>query len=452
MREMKLSIFVSPGFLCGLLLLLLNDLILKATLHNWITGKLSDFAGLFVFPLFWSALFPRFRLFVYFLTGITFFFWKSIYSQPLIDAWNGLAVLPLARTVDATDLLALLVLPFSFIYYERARQDTIYRLAPYLVICVSLFAFTATSFRTEFTYDNKYFFQEQSAELTRKMYHLEHLDTRYGVSHCSYPETNRNNIKVEIPADFCFDDVEATLSINEAQGQTVLGLEEMEHRCPEGRDDKQKLLAIFEKQFIEKLKQLNLAPSSNEIPSIPSPQTKPQPRGIKQLYFVAVGKVPDVSIEELAAYFRRKYRIAVKVLPELPLTDEVRHPNFPNSRPVAARLIEFIARKYPKVAENPNSVIIGITKDMTVEQEGARIYNFTLDLEGRFAVIATEAMSPSTFCEPANKELLETRLRKVTTRTIGTLYFHLPKSDNPQSVLYANIGCVDELDYQGEDF
>jgi len=167
---------------------------------------------------------------------------------------------------------------------------------------------------------------------------------------------------------------------------------------------------------------------------------------------VAVGKVPDVSIEELAAYFRRKYRIAVKVLPELPLTDEVRHPNFPNSRPVAARLIEFIARKYPKVAENPNSVIIGITKDMTVEQEGARIYNFTLDLEERFAVIATEAMSPSTFCEPANKELLETRLRKVTTRTIGTLYFHLPKSDNPQSVLYANIGCVDELDYQGEDF
>ena len=104
MREMKLSIFVSPGFLCGLFLLLLNDLILKATLHNWITGKLSGFAGLFVFPLFWSALFPRFRLFVYFLTGITFFFWKSIYSQPLIDAWNGLAVLPLARTVDATDL------------------------------------------------------------------------------------------------------------------------------------------------------------------------------------------------------------------------------------------------------------------------------------------------------------------------------------------------------------
>ena len=42
----------SPGFVVGLSLLLLNDLFLKARFHNPLTGKLSDFAGLFVFPLF----------------------------------------------------------------------------------------------------------------------------------------------------------------------------------------------------------------------------------------------------------------------------------------------------------------------------------------------------------------------------------------------------------------
>ena len=67
--RMNLSILASPGFL-ALSLLIVNDFVLKPLLNNPLSGKLSDFAGLFVFPLFWVALFPRLRNSIYLFTLI----------------------------------------------------------------------------------------------------------------------------------------------------------------------------------------------------------------------------------------------------------------------------------------------------------------------------------------------------------------------------------------------
>ena len=49
------DILISPGFVISLFLLLINDFYLKPELDSSFTGKLSDFAGLFVFTLFWMA-------------------------------------------------------------------------------------------------------------------------------------------------------------------------------------------------------------------------------------------------------------------------------------------------------------------------------------------------------------------------------------------------------------
>lgn len=49
-----------PLFLVCLALLLCNDFWLKEEFSNVITGKLSDFTGLFIFPFFWSAFFPKY--------------------------------------------------------------------------------------------------------------------------------------------------------------------------------------------------------------------------------------------------------------------------------------------------------------------------------------------------------------------------------------------------------
>lgn len=224
----------------------------------------------------------------------------------------------------------------------------------------------------------------------------------------------------------------------------------MEHQCPEGRNDKQKLLTIFE-ELITKLKQVSLNSPTLGTSDGVVPSASPQLNRAGQLYFVTIGELPQTNIENLASYFRREYGISVKVLPALPLTDDARLPNFPNSRPVAERLVELMKRANPKIASNPKAIIIGIIEDMNVSQSN-RIYNFSYQSDGRFAVVAIESMNPATFCEPAHQDLLASRLRKVIAKNIGILYYQLPRSENPRSVMYSSLDCVDELDEMGKDF
>jgi hypothetical protein len=79
------AILTSPGFLLASGLLLLNDWVLKPAVGGWWTGKLSDFAGLYAFPLFWCAFFPRRRRTVFATTAVGFLVWKSSLSAPLLD-------------------------------------------------------------------------------------------------------------------------------------------------------------------------------------------------------------------------------------------------------------------------------------------------------------------------------------------------------------------------------
>jgi hypothetical protein len=101
-------------FLPCLLVLALNDHFLKDGYPGWLTGKLSDFAGLLIFPLFLAYLFPGQSRAMPLLTGLFFLFWKSPLSTSCIDCYNTFAPIGLTRTVDYSDLLALAVLPLSY--------------------------------------------------------------------------------------------------------------------------------------------------------------------------------------------------------------------------------------------------------------------------------------------------------------------------------------------------
>lgn len=139
------KILTSIWFLIALFLLLLNDFVLKETYHNWITGKLSDFAGLFIFPIFWTVIFPNKKKTVFIATGILFILWKSEFSQPYIDFFNALEFLSISRVVDYSDLIALLILPISYVYYDSKKYYFSIRLNPIIPFIISSFAFVATS-------------------------------------------------------------------------------------------------------------------------------------------------------------------------------------------------------------------------------------------------------------------------------------------------------------------
>ncbi len=146
MNQRQPALLLHPLFLSNLALLLLNDFFLKYQHHNWLTGKISDFAGLFVFSVFWTAFFPSFKKQILLLTAILFIWWKSPLSQPLINFLDIHLSIPLHRVVDYSDLAALVVLPFAFKLTASILPATFKNSFVVITIgIISLISFCATS-------------------------------------------------------------------------------------------------------------------------------------------------------------------------------------------------------------------------------------------------------------------------------------------------------------------
>lgn len=145
LRRSSQTIFLSNGFIVGLFILFCNDFFLKEIFHNWLTGKLSDFAGLFVFAIFWAALLPRKPKIIYVAVAAFFIFWKSPLSQPLIESINTIAFLNYNRVIDWTDLIALTILPLAYWYQFHVADKRLIKIPVIVPILVASFLFVATS-------------------------------------------------------------------------------------------------------------------------------------------------------------------------------------------------------------------------------------------------------------------------------------------------------------------
>ncbi|HEY1773002.1 MAG TPA: hypothetical protein VGH91_07405 [Gammaproteobacteria bacterium] len=143
--DSRLAVLASPAFILALLALLANDFLLKSMLHDWLTGKLSDFAGLFVFASLWLVLLPGRPRAVLLAAAAFFAWWKSPLSHPCIDFWNQHLPLHLHRVVDYSDLLALAVLPLAQLNLLRWRGRLPSRFVIYPVGLAAMLAVTGTS-------------------------------------------------------------------------------------------------------------------------------------------------------------------------------------------------------------------------------------------------------------------------------------------------------------------
>jgi hypothetical protein len=269
------DLLTSPGFVISLSLLLTNDFLLKPVLANPLTGKLSDFAGLFAFTLFWIAVFPRFRRLICLGVALSFIFWKTSYSQPFIDRWNALGVVRFSRTVDLTDLIALSILPLAYGYASRKVSVTIApKWLPASLALLAVFAFTATSYRTKYEdYGNKYYFAGSKSELFDK---IDYLRLDYFDFPLDKIEKESGQLDLQIPSSRCFNYFAANLEVTEVEGQTVVAIKKLEHRCPQKEGDRETLLADFEKEFIERLK--NGTPQTTHYKSkVETPGFSPPP-------------------------------------------------------------------------------------------------------------------------------------------------------------------------------
>ena len=147
MNELKQKI-LSRGFIVALLILVLNDFYFKKEFPGMITGKISDFAGLFAFPYFLSALFPGNKKSIYISTVVAFVLWKLPYADTFISLWNECMPYSIGRVVDYSDYLALIILPLSFYYQptsDLVENTNLKKVFLTGTIIFSIFSFLATA-------------------------------------------------------------------------------------------------------------------------------------------------------------------------------------------------------------------------------------------------------------------------------------------------------------------
>ncbi|MDR2038918.1 MAG: hypothetical protein LBQ60_13430 [Bacteroidales bacterium] len=145
------ELILNPYFIVGLIVLLLNDFYLKYEFGNFITGKLSDFAGLLIFPMFVATIIPQLRKSIPLITGIGFILWKLPIITPLIDLVNQIPYVHIQRVIDYSDYMALPILLLSYYlinygeYNTRLKWKTTTIVSKFAFLSIAFFAFCATS-------------------------------------------------------------------------------------------------------------------------------------------------------------------------------------------------------------------------------------------------------------------------------------------------------------------
>ncbi|NVO04301.1 MAG: hypothetical protein HXX09_16530, partial [Bacteroidetes bacterium] len=120
----------------------------------------------------WSALFPKQKLKIFWFTAFIFIFWKSPFSEPFIGFWNNLSLFRISRIVDYTDLMALIVLPFSFVIENQKERLKTLTINPIFPLILAAFSFMATSYQKNFDYNKTYDFSFSKTELVKRINNL----------------------------------------------------------------------------------------------------------------------------------------------------------------------------------------------------------------------------------------------------------------------------------------
>jgi predicted Zn-dependent protease len=172
-----------------------------------------------------------------------------------------------------------------------------------------------------------------------------------------------------------------------------------------------------------------------------------------QLYFVAIGDVPRDLLDHLIVNFQSRFGLGLAILTPMTFDEAAFDPG--RRQMVAEEIISSIRRRHLKLARDPQARVIGITPLDMYMQAKRDEWRFSFSVRSpdrRFAIVSYARMDPAQLGDRPNEDQLRSRLRKMITRNIGFMYYGLPASPNPRSVMYRDILSVDDLDRMTEDF
>jgi predicted Zn-dependent protease len=198
-----------------------------------------------------------------------------------------------------------------------------------------------------------------------------------------------------------------------------------------------------ELDFFEQFGSARGVPPSDDIELVPN--GRGTPRGVllseEGIFFAPFTGFPQELLERLRHHYAEEWGFDVEILGEISIEGSARPEG--NSQLDAFELDDQVQRAY--LLTEPGVVIGFLTQDVRAYATGD-FWNFgAVNLTG-YAVISTARMDPRSFGQPENEGLLMERLTKMTTRYIALVYYQLPRSTDPSSVLFESIRSQADLD------
>jgi YD repeat-containing protein len=190
----------------------------------------------------------------------------------------------------------------------------------------------------------------------------------------------------------------------------------------------------------------------SRAPAVPQPVTHGtvvEPQELEahgKLYFAPMGS-QAIPAESLAAYYRHKFRIAITVLPPLALKPESCMPS--RNQCIAEEMIIQAERGYPRIAHKPGSVIIVLTGEDIFSRSLGGDFTYSLLPNVHAGIVSTRRMDRGSWGgRIPNHAVMVAGTKQMLTKYIARLFFHLPTSYDPTSVMYQPLipnGGSDDL-------
>lgn len=172
-------------------------------------------------------------------------------------------------------------------------------------------------------------------------------------------------------------------------------------------------------------------------------------KGSGKLYLVPLGNFPTDIAADLASFYRDKYKLEMETLPSVPLSEVA--VNRKRDQVIAEQVIAIMKQANPQITNDPDAIMIGLTtEDMYINQMDWQ-FAFNWRDGGRYAVVSCARMYLPVRRWKITEKVMVKRLRKMVTKNVGILYYHLKPNDDPRSVLYRNVAGIRDLDYMRED-
>jgi YD repeat-containing protein len=167
------------------------------------------------------------------------------------------------------------------------------------------------------------------------------------------------------------------------------------------------------------------------------------------VYLLPLDDAAAADLKELPAYYKERLGLDVHLLPTRQLAPETMDPNA--RQVIAEKTLLSIAENQPEMADDMDSVMIGVTgRDLNYQSLNLR-YGTNL-YSGRYSVISTARLQGMPWYAGSNPEVLAVRTRKMVTRNLALLHYPLNPSSDPTSALATQVYTASAVDGMGESF